>query len=884
MREAAAREPPLEIQDREIKKTGKLDRRVLPQNSKARFVPTFGAAAPGPPLDRPIQAPQTVSTPNFTSVMLDEAGPVPPDTMGAIGPDNFLTTVNGRVRAHDKATGATGALDAPDSEFWAWVVEGAGGFVSDPRVRFDRLSDRWFLIVLDVPSNVGGNGSRILIARSDGPHITASTVWSFFYFDQDLALPAGDPGCLPDYPTLGIDRNALYIGADVFCGPNLANLSFSNTSAWVVRKSDLLKPTTPANLVSTPGAVTAFRGLLDVSLAGPYTPQGVDNYDPNATRGYFIGVDGASFGALVLREIDAPGSGSPTMSANLPLTVPATASPIDVMTPGGGVLLDGIDDRLMAAHLRGNQIWTSHQIEVDAAGVAALGGGRNGTRWYSIDVSGALPVLTQAGTVFDPSATNPLSYWMGSVMVSGQGHVAMGVTAASPVVPPAAATAGRLAGDPLGTTQGTPTVFHAGEANYSIGALYGSRWGDYSMTTLDPCDDMTMWTIQEFAATPGASPINWGARVVRLLAPPPAAPTTALPASIGVGQASLSVTITGNTAAGAGFYDTPAFGMSSCRTRIAASLGNGVTVNSVTLVNPSTVVLSLNTLGATPGPATVTITNPDGQSRSAGVLTLVPVPVVSGTKTVSGTFAQLGAIAYTVTLTNSGAGAQGDNPGHEFSDTLPSSLTLASANASGGTIGTTGNMVTWNGSIPAAGSVTITIGANINAGTAGQIVSNQGIIGFDANADGVNETSVFTDDPGVPGTSDPTVFQTVSGPLAFYTVAPCRVLDTRDATGTPALIAGADRAFTIIGNCGIPPSAKAVSVNLAVTGPTLAGHLRLHPGGTAIPLVSAINYAAGQTRANNAVLFLNAAGQIGVFCGQTSGTVHFIVDVNGYFQ
>jgi hypothetical protein len=49
--------------------------------------------------------------------------------------------------------------------------------------------------------------------------------------------------------------------------------------------------------------------------------------------------------------------------------------------------------------------------------------------------------------------------------------------------------------------------------------------------------------------------------------------------------------------------------------------------------------------------------------------------------------------------------------------------------------------------------------------------------------------------------------------------------------------------------------------------------------------VSTINYRAGRTRANNAVLTLSESGAITVFVGgQTIGTVHFILDVNGYFQ
>ena len=51
-----------------------------------------------------------------------------------------------------------------------------------------------------------------------------------------------------------------------------------------------------------------------------------------------------------------------------------------------------------------------------------------------------------------------------------------------------------------------------------------------------------------------------------------------------------------------------------------------------------------------------------------------PGAVVTGTKTVSGTFTAGGTVTYTVTLTNTGGGAQADNPGNEFTDVLPASL------------------------------------------------------------------------------------------------------------------------------------------------------------------------------------------------------------------
>jgi hypothetical protein len=121
----------------------------------------------------------------------------------------------------------------------------------------------------------------------------------------------------------------------------------------------------------------------------------------------------------------------------------------------------------------------------------------------------------------------------------------------------------------------------------------------------------------------------------------------------------------------------------------------------------------------------------------------------------------------------------------------------------------------------------------------------------------------------------------------FYTLTPCRVLDTRSPTGPyggPALAALSDRTFIIGGQCGIPPAATGVSVNVTVTQPTAAGDLRIFPAASPLPLVSTINYRAGQTRANNAIALLGPAGDLTIHSDQPTGTTHFILDVNGYYQ
>jgi glucose/arabinose dehydrogenase len=121
----------------------------------------------------------------------------------------------------------------------------------------------------------------------------------------------------------------------------------------------------------------------------------------------------------------------------------------------------------------------------------------------------------------------------------------------------------------------------------------------------------------------------------------------------------------------------------------------------------------------------------------------------------------------------------------------------------------------------------------------------------------------------------------------FYTVTPCRVFDTREAAGPwggPRLAAGSERMFTVGGRCGIPATARAVSVNVTVTEPTDFGFLVLFPGGGPPPLASAINFRPGQTRANNAIVTLGPGGDLVVRTGMASGGVQAILDVSGYFD
>jgi Putative Ig domain len=574
------------------------------------------------------QSPQSTSV-NFLAATLPETEfSFPPDTMGAAGPTQFIAALNGRFRSFNKATGsADGILNANSDIFFQPVLNPGltNNFTTDPRIRFDRLSGRWFISMADVPGG-GTLPNHILLAVSDGSVITSSNSWTLYSFQQDLVSPTGDSGSFADYPTLGIDANALYIGVNIFGTRGLG--SFSDTTVFVIRKSSLLS--------GGPIVVTALRNLITKvqgKSTGPYTPQGVDNYDPAATEGYVIGVDAGFYGKLQLRRISNPG-GTPSISGNITITIPLNGSTITVPhlgnTGGTSGNLDGLDYRLMGAHLRNGRLWTTENIAVDNMGAPSTVNPsvtRMGVRWYELNgiPTGQTPGVVQSGTVYRSSATNGPDvrcFWMGSVMVSGQGHAAMGFSVAGAGEYINAGTVGRLANDPAGTMR-SPLLYTASFTTYNPsgdpGSAAGRRWGDYSYTCLDPSDDMTMWTIQQFCNAAN----SYGVQVVRLLAPGPATPSSCSPPSIATGTANANVIVVGTTNGDTGFFD-PGLGFSN---RISASVsGGGVTVNSVTYTDPTHITLNLSVSGgASLGARNVTVTNPDGQSatNSSGILTIV---------------------------------------------------------------------------------------------------------------------------------------------------------------------------------------------------------------------------------------------------------------------
>jgi PKD repeat protein len=146
---------------------------------------------------------------------------------------------------------------------------------------------------------------------------------------------------------------------------------------------------------------------------------------------------------------------------------------------------------------------------------------------------------------------------------------------------------------------------------------------------------------------------------------------------------------------------------------------------------------------------------------------------------------------------------------------------------------------------------------------------------------------VVTDEHGAPSQNTAEVVIQALPQGHFYTVTPCRLLDTRLAEdGAAPVPSNTTRLLDVaaVTRCAVSPLAVAVTVNLTVVEPTARGHLAAFAGGASVPPTSTVNFGAGQTRANNAVVLLSPDSEMALRPALLGGgTTHLVVDVTGYF-
>jgi hypothetical protein len=404
------------------------------------------AVASGPPA---LGAGMTATPPRVSASFVGPrqgdpgGGWIPPDTCGAVGLDHFVSVVNANLSAFRRDTGqrvTNVGLDA----FFAQTV-------GDPRIAFDPHGRRFVVLATDFSRT-----RTIFIGVSITSDPTGS--WFKFSFRTDQGVDAGK---WPDYPTRGVDARGVYTAAYMVGGT-------AGMTIWAIDKAPLYAATPSV------GAVTAWRGLPWEGAIQPCFTYG----DPGSE--YLVSRRSST--VIRVRRI-APPLSAPTLVEVGSASVPSHASPPNAPALGSATAVSTIDHRPMNAVFRNGSVWMAHGVD---------DGGRAAVRWYEIGVS---PLATrQVGTVSDPL----WHYYYGSIAVDARGDVAIGMSGSHQGSWINAFATGRLAADPAGTTA-PPILIKAGEGPYErVDGSGRNRWGDYSLTTVDPVDDLGFWTIQEY--------------------------------------------------------------------------------------------------------------------------------------------------------------------------------------------------------------------------------------------------------------------------------------------------------------------------------------------------------------------------------------------------
>jgi len=470
---------------------------------------------------------------NLNSPGLSDYSVAPPDTTGAIGPNNYIEMVNQVIGVYDRSLNQVSSTDNG-----SFVGAGATVTVSDPQIQWDGQAGRWLYAAVGVST-----GNNVLLfgwSKTSNPS-DLTNGWCRFGIQRGSSLD--------DYPKLGHDDNFISIGSNVY--DDTTNYTFLTANVFAIPKPAAGDTSCAVGTATYWADATHVLHNADGSVA--FTPVPANTADASAL-GYIVAahspVDGVGSSApkVMVWHLASVGA-SPTLVADGDVAVSTFDIPAPVPQPGTSYTLDTLDARLTQAVAVNDPgasgakgIWTQHTV--------AGPGGRSVVRWYEI-LGGTPPALRQQGDV--SSSTDFVFNGAVSPAIGGDSAAVFYNRGGGSTLPVIGAQT-RSASTPLGGLDaGELLVGQSSAADQDFTCGYGSptapcRWGDYAGASPDPvnpgvvwgssqvtgacfilCGFFAQWQTQNFAVVASTAP-----------APvPPGAPTFNAP-TVGNGSVSLS--------------------------------------------------------------------------------------------------------------------------------------------------------------------------------------------------------------------------------------------------------------------------------------------------------------------------------------------------------
>ncbi|GEM_PF-610230 len=421
------------------------------------------------------------------SALPDNNTSIPPDVQGAVGPNHVMTTLNSQIRIQDKSGTVISTVNS--DLFWASLGH-PNSF--DPRILYDSYTNHW-VFVSDANPVAASSAILIGVSASDDPTGT----WNLFSVDLDgTNLKWGD------YPCIGINKDWIVVQVNMYSMLNV----FSNSNIYIFKKSDLY-----ADIGATHSLVS-----LDMSYGGTQVP--ALTYDNSLSTIYMIqDWNGNSSGTGYLRLYTITGTVGAeivTAGAFIPTANPwqEFSSGSDNFAPqlGTSQKFNANDARMQYLIYRNGSLWTTHTIFMPEVGTTT----RSSIQWWELSTTGT---ILQRSRLDDVTNTNFYSF--PSIAVNSSDDVILGYSKFSASMYASAYYTYRSSADAINTMR-DEGVLKAGENTYfkTFGGTE-NRWGDYTTACVDPTNDIDMWTLGQYAATPANRWGTWWGRVATPVVP-----------------------------------------------------------------------------------------------------------------------------------------------------------------------------------------------------------------------------------------------------------------------------------------------------------------------------------------------------------------------------
>jgi hypothetical protein len=438
----------------------------------------------------------------------------PPDTQGDVGPNHYVQTVNSGFRVFDKSGNPLTPFTTYNSFFNGTGTPCDDANQGDPFVFYDQLADRWVVSDFAFPA-FPGNSFWQCIAVSQSPDPVAGP-----WIQYALQIDSANPTFLGDYPKLALWNNPQPGGA-YYLSVNLFSPGFEGNRVFALDRGSMLSGG-PANAIAFTIPVAAMPMTFSAPIPAGFR---TGNPPPAGRDEFLLTVDSPNSGGVILTQVHGwffhadfvtPANSTfgvgPNHLPNAEITVNGFVDAFTDTTTnlvpqqGGQPPLDTLGDRIMTPVVYQNRngtesLWADHTI------ILNYPNGPTAVRWYQFNVTGGNFPATPAQQQDWSNGNDGLFRWMPSLAVDQNGNMAIGYSTSSANDFPDIRYAGRFASDPpndLG--QGEATMFDGTGSQTSA----SGRWGDYSMTTIDPADNVSFWHTNEYYVTTG---ISWSTRI-----------------------------------------------------------------------------------------------------------------------------------------------------------------------------------------------------------------------------------------------------------------------------------------------------------------------------------------------------------------------------------